>query len=226
MDNNILIFYAMLAFAIILTRIPYLGKFFRVTGTLFHEAGHVLLALLVGHKVKSVSLFENLSGEAITAGNKGWRRILVAFAGYPFASISAWLLFYVLYHHLAGAFLIGFLCFSLLFLVFFVRNGFGVFWCLTVVTMTAAIYYYLSPEFHYGFALLLAMLLLADSFISPIVLLIVAFKTPGRAGDASNLQKATGIPEIFWTLIFVLISSWFTYRVVANFFPYLNSWLS
>lgn len=79
MDKDILVFYGMLAFAIILTRIPYVGKFFRVTGTLFHEAGHVWVALLLGHRVKSVSLSEDLSGEAITAGSKGWGRFFIAF---------------------------------------------------------------------------------------------------------------------------------------------------
>ncbi|MEJ5303972.1 MAG: M50 family metallopeptidase [Bacteroidales bacterium] len=226
MDKDILVFYGMLAFAIILTRIPYVGKFFRVTGTLFHEAGHVWVALLLGHRVKSVSLFEDLSGEAITAGSKGWGRFFIAFGGYPFASVSAWFVFYLLHHGEFNIVLIAFAILILLFLIFYVRNGFGIFWCLTLLTLTALILYYFDPEVRFAYALLLAMLLLADSFISPLVLLIIAFKTPARAGDAYNLKKMTGLPEFFWAFIFVITSAWLTFRVIASFFPFLNHWLS
>ena len=226
MDSKVLLFYGMLALAVIITRIPFLGKFLRVSGTLFHEAGHVLVALLLGHRVKSVSLFEDLSGEAVTAGSKGWGRFLVAFAGYPFASFAACLVFYLLYHGEARFVLMTIASLTLVFLVFYVRNGFGIFWCLAIITLTAAVLYYFDAEIAYGYALLLAMLLLADSMISPLVLLVIAYKMPGRAGDASNLRKMTGLPELLWAFIFVLISAWFTYKVLADFFPFLNRWFS
>lgn len=226
MDKQILLFYGMLALAVLLTRIPYAGRFLRVSGTLFHEAGHVLVALLLGQKVKSVSLFEDLSGEAVTAGSKGWGRFWVALAGYPFASFAAWFVFYLLHHGEAMFVLMAFALLAFIFLVLYVRNGFGVFWCLTIITLTAAVLYYFNAEIQYGYALVLAMLLLADSTISPFVLLVIAFQNPGRAGDASNLRKMTGLPELFWAAVFMIISAWFTYRVLADFFPFLNNWLS
>ncbi|MGC8864701.1 MAG: M50 family metallopeptidase [Bacteroidales bacterium] len=226
MDNQVLFFYAMLALAVVLTRIPYIGRFIRVIGTLVHETGHVVAAFIVGHQVKTVSLFDDLSGEAVTAGAKGWRKLGVAFAGYPFASLSAWMVFWLLYHHMEQWVLMVSLLLALFLLLLYIRNGFGIFWSLTFIALTAVILFYAHKEVQYGYALVLAMLLLADSLASPFVLLLIALKNPAGAGDATNLRKLTHVPELFWALLFALISTWITYQIISHFFPYLNTWLT
>lgn len=226
MENQVLLFYGMLAVAVILTRIPYVGRFLRVTGTLFHETGHVLVALIIGHRVKNVSLFEDLSGEAVTAGTQGWKRFGIALAGYPFASLSAWLIFWMLYHRMENTALLVYALLTLFLLLLYIRNGFGIFWSLAFIVLTAVVLFYARSDVRFGYALVLTMLLLADSITSPIILLLIAWKNPTKAGDAANLRKLTGVPELFWALLFTLFSGWLAYQTISRFFPYLNQWLS
>ena len=64
-DHQFLL-YAFFAAGILITRLPFVGKFFRITNTLIHESGHAIMALLTSGNVVSIDLMSDTSGTATT----------------------------------------------------------------------------------------------------------------------------------------------------------------
>ena len=74
--------------ALILPRIPVVGKFFNIINTALHELGHALMALLTGGEVRKIELFNDTSGTTTTVSKNKFASVLVSLAGYPFAAFS------------------------------------------------------------------------------------------------------------------------------------------
>src|SRR5699024_12650500 len=122
-----------LGVGLILTRVPYVGKYFRIFNTLVHEIGHFLMSLIVGARVYKVSLNADTSGEAVTESRGRIRNILIAFAGYPFGSgvglLSVWVLEKGCYEY----FLYGVTSIAVASMVLWVRDKVGIEWVSLVV---------------------------------------------------------------------------------------------
>ena len=94
--------YIFIPIALILPRVPVIGKFFNIINTAIHEFGHALMALIMQGKVHKIELMRDTSGTTVTqcptlAGN-----ILVSIAGYPFdgliwivlfCTLNGWLIY-------------------------------------------------------------------------------------------------------------------------------------
>jgi len=102
-------------------------------------------------------------------------------------------------------------------LAFFVRNEFGLLWCAGFIVLN--VLFYIQPWIWLlqGYYLLIAFILMVESIISPITLILIAVQQPLHAGDATNLQQATGIPSILWALLFFFISACFARMSMGAF---------
>lgn len=214
-----LFFYGALCAAFLLTRIPRLGKFFRVINTLVHESGHAFMAIATNGSVLKVELFSDLSGMAKTASGSWFSSFMVSLSGYLFSSVMAWVLFFLAHAGLYEIVLWVLLGFGLVNLLFFVRNSYGIFWLLSFTTGVGTVLYFNDFMANFIFVTCTLMLLLGDSFASTIELFLIAVNKPASAGDARNLKELTHLPTFFWSLVFVCFAGFILWDVVNRFFP-------
>jgi hypothetical protein len=92
-SNHQILFYVLLITAILLTRIPVLGKYFRSVNTLVHEAGHAFATLLLSGEVIAVNLFADTSGTTVTKAKGKFSQALIAIAGYPVSALTGCIFF-------------------------------------------------------------------------------------------------------------------------------------
>jgi hypothetical protein len=213
------IFYLLIVLSLILTRIPYIGIFFRVINTMIHECGHAFMALFLSGEVVKINLFSDTSGVTVTKVRGKLPRILVSFAGYPFSAVVSFIIFYLLKSNYFTLALIILLLFALISLLFFVRNFYGIFWLVLFLISGSVIAELNSLFILNAWMIFLASLLLTDAFVSGFILLKISIVNPTGAGDAANLKKETHIPAWFWSLLFCIINGYFTYLTISLTFP-------
>jgi hypothetical protein len=219
--NPTYIFYTLLACCLVITRLPMIGKFFRVVNTLIHESGHALMALMLSGKVYRIDLFGDTSGSAITSTKSGFGRFLVSIAGYPASALFALLCFYFIKQN-AGFYVIYIItAIAILNLIFYVRNAYGIFWLVCFIILAICILYYKNQFIINGFSLLCSFIILTDAVISGFHLLIIAIKEPKNAGDAKNLNETTHLPALLWALLLLAFSAFVVFKTIWMFFPKL-----
>lgn len=196
-----------LVVAAVLTRVIPFSSFFRNVDTLVHEFGHAIVTLLVSGKVLYIHLFADHSGVTYSsAAAHSWRFILIALAGYTVSTVFAVLLFYGYARGKQQTGLTAILIVTAISLLFFVRNGYGVMWCIGFLLLTAAICFCPWPWLRQGYYLLVAFIALVESVLGPVFLLILAVQNPGQAGDAANLARLTPVPAALWALLFTAVA--------------------
>lgn len=193
------------------------GKFFNIINTGLHEFGHALVALLTGGSVERIELFKDTSGTTTTKSENGFSAFWVSLAGYPFAASVAWLAFYLIFQGAEQGLVIGLSILFLVMLVFWIRNWYGAFWVVLFCVVNGLLLYYGKPEYMHYVALFYAVMIMVESVTSAIVLVVMSFRDPSRAGDATNLQGLTHIPAFIWAFLFLAYAVWVTYRVVMMF---------
>ncbi|MEG1763484.1 MAG: M50 family metallopeptidase [Bacteroidales bacterium] len=213
------LFYWMLFLSIFVSRLPMVGKYFRLINTLIHEFGHALFALLSAGKVRTIELFSNTAGTTTTQSTSGFSRWITSMAGYPFSILAAYSSLYLISLNKESYLLFGILGITLFCLLFFIRNLYGIFWGLTFGLLLALVLYYGSFILTYGCAVFIAFIFLSEALISSFQLLIISCKTPKAAGDAKNLAELTAIPAPVWALLFVGFALWVLYKSIFSFFP-------
>lgn len=219
-------FYIMLVLALITVRVPVAGKYFRLVATMVHEAAHAFMALLLSGEILSVNLFSDASGSTVTKSKNKFSQALVAFAGYPATSFTALLLLYLLNLHFEKYILFILLSLVMLLVVLFVRNTFGLVWSISFIALNIFLLYFDNKILNYYIIAFYCTSLLAESFLSTLVLLRLSYINSKKAGDASNLAKMTGIPALIWSVIFLSIASMTVYLAVVHTFPPVKELLS
>lgn len=217
------LFYLLILLSIILTRIPYLGKFFRVINTMIHEFGHASMALILKGEVVKINLFSDTSGNTLTKVNGKFSTFLVSISGYPFSSIVAFFIFYLINNSFTIFAIIIFMGFALISLILFVRNSYGIIWLLFFLIASGVILQYNSFRILYFWSVFNGSLLLIDSIVSSFVLLKISIQNPSGAGDANNLKKITHLPSWFWAFIFVSINVYIAYITILISFPSIKN---
>jgi hypothetical protein len=182
------------------------SSFFRNLDTMVHEFGHAAVTLALSGKVMYIELYQDHSGVTYSSITKQWAIIPVALAGYLTASLFAWFLFSAYSRGKQRLGLQVMILLSVLSLILFVRNGFGIMFLVGFIALTIIILA-LTPkwlsDFYY---LLLAFLCLEESVFGPFSLIIYAWGNARQAGDATNLALHTGIPAIVWAIGFTLFA--------------------
>ena len=212
-------FYLMLAGCVALMYLPVVGRYVRMLATMVHEGGHVLVALLLGEKPQKVELFSDTSGVALVAYSSKWKAVLVSLAGYLFTPCLAFVSFWMLQRGWQVPYLWIVLVLSLLFLLCYIRNGFGIFWCLCFVLLHGWLLYCGRPGWLDLLARVDAGVLFVDAVCSCLILLRVAFRNPKKSGDAANIARFTHVPPLFTALAFTFFAVYMDYLCVIHFFP-------
>lgn len=195
--------------ALVLTRVPFIGKYFRIMNTLVHEMGHVLASLMTSGRAYQVHLFSDTSGVAYTGTSSRLSRVITSLAGYPFASMVAFAYIYMIHLGKMEWVLYSLVALLIVSLVFFVRNWFGFAWTATFLSVTLLIHFYASEKTMMMYLLVIVAVMLVESVVSAGVILWLSIKDPSGSGDAFNLKNSTYIPTGVWGLFFAFQSLYF-----------------
>ncbi|MFB4164106.1 M50 family metallopeptidase [Alteribacillus sp. JSM 102045] len=200
------IFIMILAIGVVIaifTYVPVLGSYLSLFNTLVHESGHALAAELTGGQVKSISLFKSTEGAAVTHHHR-IGMFITALSGYPFASFVSVVFIYMAVNHWYTA--AGFLLLILLgsTLIFWVRNGFGIFWILSILAGAYLLWYQGYTKAIEYLLIGVSLVLLIQAFLSCWHIFLISIKSPKHAGDASVLARLTFIPAKLWGFLFLV----------------------
>lgn len=174
----------------------------RLLVTVCHEAGHAVVAALVGRKLRGIRVHSDTSGLTVSRGRPtGPGMVATLFAGYPTASAiglgAAWL---AGAGHAAG--LLWLLVVLLALMLLKIRNVYGalVVLCLGAVVALASWY---APPVELGWiAIGLAWLFLLAG-PRPVVELLFRH-SPGS--DAAQLAGLTRVPKFVWNLVWLVLT--------------------
>jgi hypothetical protein len=222
LSNEIFIFYTILGLCLIVMYIPVIGKYIRVLETMIHESGHVLMALLTGSKINKVNLFSDTSGETHIMTTGKIKTMFIAWAGYPFSSAMTWLSFQAIHADYRQLFIIILCTITCIFLIVYIRNGFGVFWALSFILINGYLLYAKKTAIINILAIIYADILFLSSLSSCFIILYLSFKNPNKSGDAALISKVTHIPPQIIAIIFVLLCGIISLSTLQNFFPLLD----
>lgn len=203
---------------------------FRIFVTFIHEGGHALAALLTGNSVASLSVATNASGETYTTQGGLFSQVLISSAGYLGSMVFGALLLILIRRAVAARMVLigsGILIFGLTMIFGLIKP---IFW----MTAWSGIPFTLFAGLFISAALILiakfASAKVATFFVSFLAVQSVLnalfdLKTvfflsapfgPTVPTDAVNMAQATGIPAIFWTVIWISLALgilWFAMRL-------------
>jgi len=199
--------------ALVLPRIPVIGKWFNLINTAIHELGHALMALILEGSVKKIELFNDASGTTTTSTKTKIGSFLVAIAGYPFSSLISYFIFYLLSVGYDKGFLIGISILFLFMLLLWVRNIYGAIWIIAFCAINGTLIYFNNAAYIQTAALLYAVFIAVDALFSAITVLFLSVKQKDKAGDATLLKKITGIPAFIWGVLFAAGAGWIFYVI-------------
>lgn len=217
--NEAQVFYATLLLAVILIRIPLIGVYFRTVNTLFHENGHALAAILLNGEVTRIELKNDTSGTALTKTPSSIRAMLVAFSGYPFATLCAALFFWLSVNGYEKAGLLILISLALINLILFVRNTYGIIWLLTFSGIILLVNWLNLPLLTKLFFLVISQIVFAEAIISTLVVFYLGLTRPRKAGDVTILARLSHIPAAFWAILITGIGAGIAWFVMLRFFP-------
>ena len=207
--------------AVLLTKLPIIGKYLAVVNTLFHEVGHQLASIMTGGKAHKIQLFANTEGLAFSSHRYWIGRVLTDLAGYMFSSFMAATFFFLIYkgnYNLIICLLLAILAISMF---FWVRNWYGFFWILSFSVGFVWLLWKVEGSIIENVVLFLVSILFVQSITSAFKIMYLSFKTPAQAGDATSLAQLTYlIPAQVWGIFFFVQSLYFGWLAIQNFFPF------
>jgi hypothetical protein len=204
--------------ALVLPRIPIIGKWFNLINTAIHELGHALMALILEGSVKKIELFNDASGATITSTKTKFGSFLVALIGYPFSSVVSYFLFYLISVGYEKGVIIGISILFLFMLFLWIRNIYGAIWIIVFCTLNGYLIYVNNPKYIQIVTLLYAVFIAVDALFSTLIVLYLSIKQKEKAGDATLLKKITGIPAFIWGLLFAGTAGLVFYNIVLRYY--------
>ncbi len=188
---------------------------FRIFVTFIHEGGHAIAALLTGNTVQSLSVALNGSGEVYSTTGGLFSQMFVSSAGYLGAMAFGTMLLMLIRRTVAARFvLVGS---AALILILTVAYGFfsplmhgslpSLFTLVAGVALPAGLIAaarFATPRVATFLVSFLAVQCVLNAlFDLKNVLFMSSPFALGTHTDATNMAQATGIPQIFWALIWV-----------------------
>jgi hypothetical protein len=219
--------------SVVLWFIPYaevLTYPFRIFVTFIHEGGHALAALLTGNSVASLSVAMNGEGETYTTHGGLISNVLIASSGYLGSMIFGALLLVLIRKAVAARIVL----LSCAVLVFGLTMIFGLFKPMFAFNTWSGIPFTLFAGTLISVGLVLiarfASARVATFFVSFVAVQCVLnalfdlktvffLSSPfvmGAQTDAVNMAQATGIPSIFWAVLWIGLALgilWFAMRL-------------
>jgi Peptidase M50B-like len=208
------------AISIVLWFIPFaevLTYPFRIFVTFIHEGGHALAALLTGNSVQSLSVALNASGETYTSQGGIISQVMVASAGYVGSMLFGALLLVLIRRAVAARIvLLGsaglVLGLTIIFGVFKPLSTMNLlsgvpFTLVAGILLTAglvAVARFASPRVATFFVSFLAVQCVLNALLDlKTVFFLSSPFAPRVPTDAVNMANATGIPALFWAVVWI-----------------------
>jgi hypothetical protein len=214
--KSIPLIYWFAGLALLLPRIPVIGKWFNIINTAIHELGHALMALILEGNVKKIELFNDASGTTTTSTKTKFGSFLVAIIGYPFSSLVSFFVFYLLSVGYEKGFVLGISILFLFMLILWIRNIYGALWILVFCALNGYLIYLNNTKYIHVAALLYAVFIAVDAVFSALTVLYLSVKQKDKAGDATLLKKITGVPAFIWGLLFAGIAGFVFYLIIMK----------
>lgn len=193
------------AVALVLVLWPATWPRVRVGTTIAHEAGHALVAVLVGRRLQGVRVHADTSGVTLSRGRPaGPGMVATLLAGY-LAPAALGLGAALLLADGRALLLLWSLVALLLLLLVWVRNGYGLLVVLVVGAATALTTWYADARTQSAAALLVAWLMLLAA-PRPLVELLLAGRSGRRGSDPDQLARLTRVPAVLWVLLLLAAS--------------------
>jgi hypothetical protein len=174
--------------------------------TIVHEAGHALVAVLVGRRLRGITLHSDTSGVTVSRGKpSGPGMVSTALAGYIAPSLVGLGLAALV---TAGkiTLMLWVLTALLLAVLLMIRNLYGVVSVLATGAVLVVVSVVTAPEVQSAFACLTAWFLLFGG-VRPIWELQAKRRSgQARDSDADQLARLTHTPGILWIAMFTLIA--------------------
>jgi peptidase M50B-like protein len=191
--------------AVVVVVISVLWRPARNVITIVHEAGHALVAVLVGRRLAGIRLHSDTSGLTLSRGKPyGPGMVCTGLAGYVAPSLLG-LGFAAL---LAADKVVSLLLVCAVLLIgvlLWVRNAFGIFVVLLAGAVLLAVSKWAPNEVQAPFAHLITWFLLLGGIRSVADLQRQRRRGRARDSDADQLARLTGAPGLFWVGMFLMI---------------------
>jgi hypothetical protein len=189
--------------ALALVLVPASWPRVRLGVTVVHEAGHALVAVLVGRRLRSIRLHSDTSGLTVSRGKpRGPGMVVMLAAGY----LAPAVLGLVAALLLANGRSVGLLWLLVVLagaLILWVRNGYGLLVLLVGGAGVLLLTWYGDGTVQSVAAYLIAWLLLLAA-PRPLVELLAAGRRRGRTSDPDQLAGLTRVPAVLWILLLLL----------------------
>jgi hypothetical protein len=195
---------AALALVVVLSTSPW--RLARTVITIVHEAGHALVAVLCGRRLRGIMLHSDTSGLTVSRGKPtGPGMVATALAGYPAPAALGLLFSLLIVADRLGAVLL--ICAVLVLgVLVMTRNAYGVFALVVVALGLGAVAYYGTADIKAGFVHLITWFLLLGS-VKPVFELRRKRRSgAARDSDADQLARLTGLPAPLWVLVLGTVS--------------------
>lgn len=202
----------------LICRIPNVGVYFRCINTLIHEVGHALFSVLTSGSIERIELFADTSGAAYTRSKNIFGKLLVPLAGYPVASFASFGAFWLLENGKEDWFVYSLGGVSILSLILWVRNSYGVFWLITFSLILFSIWYFENTTLSFYVTYFFASMLAIESLYASLVILYISAENPKGSGDAANLRKLTFVPAVVWGILFAVQAIYFSSWIIQLLF--------
>jgi hypothetical protein len=171
--------------------------------TVAHEAGHALVAVLVGRRLRAIRLHSDTSGLTVSRGKpRGPGMVAMLAAGYLAPALLG-LLAALMLGAGHGVGLLWLLLLMLTALLLWVRNGYGFLVLLVGGAGVLALSWYGGATAQSVAAYLITWLLLLAA-PRPLVELLSAGRRRGRTSDPDQLAGLTRLPAPVWMVLLLL----------------------
>ena len=177
----------------------------RLAVTVVHEAGHALVAVLVGRRLAGIRVHSDTSGVTVSRGRpRGPGMVVMLMAGYLAPAVLG-VVAALLFGHGHALVLLWLLIAVLVGVLVWVRNGYGLLTVLVLGAGLAAVTRYAGPHTQAVLACLVAWVLLIAA-PRPLVDLLRRSKSSRRGSDPDQLARLTHLPTTLWILVLLLAS--------------------
>ncbi|EOD62548.1 M50 family metallopeptidase [Amycolatopsis vancoresmycina] len=191
-----------------------------VLGTLFHEGGHALVAMLVGGDVRRVEIDSAEGGATLSHGHAGLGTVLVSAAGYampPLAGLGAAALLHR--GHVSAVLVLTLV--AMVFLLLLARDPRTFVLIIVVGAVVYSALRYAPAWLRTAVAYTEAWLLLTSE-LSGVQVLVSNRRSKGFRGhtdDAALLAKQTKMPSPLWIGGWFLLNGWAIWHAAPLLFP-------
>ncbi|WP_245975836.1 M50 family metallopeptidase [Amycolatopsis palatopharyngis] len=192
------------ALVLVLSRTPW--RLARNVVTIVHEAGHALVAVLVGRRLRGIRLHSDTSGVTVSRGKpSGPGMVLTTLAGYPAPALLG-LAFAALLSGDRMAAVLAIVAVLLLGVLVMVRNAYGVFAVVASAVVLAAVALLAPSEVQAAFVYLMTWFLVLGGMRPVFELQRKRRRGAARDSDADQLARLTGLPAALWLLVLGVIA--------------------